>query len=592
MKRNYALCDLLRVPLQCAPACTLALLLMNLVTSLLPGIQTTAVALFIDRALAMAAGNAVFSSVMAPLLLTLATVAWPYVMDSIMKLLRLRLELKLDERFRTDILEKRARLSYRHIENNEDWELITRVCDKPSERFCNSMNSMISLVSDILSIGSVLTVIMVHVWWAGLAVIAFSVPLGWVAIRAGRKQYAEDKRVKRYERRADYLHTLLTERDGVEERSLFGYADAMDARWAERYGEASHIAIRQMRRYFVQVKGTGLIMLLISALIVVTLMWPLAVGGITIGLFIGLTTSAFSLVQRMSWSLPNDMSELAKNREYCRDLTGFFALDEQEGALDVPALPEGFRLDSIEFRNVSFAYPGTDRLILNGFSAKLEAGRHYAVVGANGAGKTTLTKLLTGLYPEYEGEILINGRELRTYPLAALKAMFKSANQDFARYAVTVRENIELGDLHVNASPDADAALAALELDEAVGKLAKGADTPLGKIRKDSVDLSGGQWQRLALARTYAAEAQMRILDEPTAALDPMAESAIYSLFGRISRDMTTLFITHRLGAARLADEIIVLNGGRVAETGSHDVLMARGGLYAAMFESQRSWFE
>lgn len=592
MKQKYTMLDFIRMPLKCAPIVTLCMLLTRAITALLPGLQTAAIALFIDRALAAAAGSAALGGVLLPMLMVIATVAWQYGVRRINEMLSAKIEMRLDEHFRAELVEKRARLEYSHIESSEDWELIARVCDKPSAKFRESMDNTLELASCILSVVSVLALIMTQVWWAALAVIAFAAPLGWVAVRAGKKQYDEDKRARRYTRRADYLNGILNDREGVEERTLFGYSEAMDAQWAEKYDAATRITLRQTRLRFLQIKGTGLIVLLISVLIVATLVWPLAAGELSIGLFISLTNVAFSLVQQLSWRLPYCVSELAKNREYCRDLTSFFAMSEQPGALDAPELPRGFGLKSIEFRNVTFAYPGTERVILNGFSATLKAGKHYAVVGANGAGKTTLTKLLTGLYPEYSGEILINGKELRSYPLAALKAMFKSANQDFARYAVTVRENIELGDLRRDAKPDVNAALEALELNATVAGLAQGADTPLGKIRKDSADLSGGQWQRLALARTFAAQAQMRILDEPTAALDPMAESAIYELFGRISRGLTTLFITHRLGAARLADEIIVLDGGQAVEVGSHDALMAKGGLYASMFESQRSWFE
>lgn len=592
MQRKYTLFDFIRTPLICTPLATMGMLLTRLVSALMPSLSAAATALFVDRALALVSGAIAYNRVIAPLIMVMLTVAWSYIVQNVNKLLKVHIELKLDERFRSDLIEKRARLEYKHIENSEDWELIARVSDRPSQKFLQSMESLLDFVSDIISVTSILLLIMAQVWWAALAVVAFALPLGYVAIKAGKKQYAEDKRARRYTRRADYLNEVLNDREGVEERTLFGYTNAMDEAWAEKYDAAMRITVRQERRYFLQIKGTGMIVLLISALIVATLMFPLISGELSIGLFIGLTTVSFRLVQNLSWSLPYETSELAKNREYCRDLTNFFSMSEQMGALDIPELPKDFALQSIEFRNVRFAYPGTQRLILNGFSAKLQAGRHYAVVGANGAGKTTLTKLLTGLYPEYTGEIFINGRELRSYPLAALKAMFKSTNQDFARYAVSVRENVELGDLRKGAKVDVSAALRALELEEAVTQLPRGADTPLGKIRKNSVDLSGGQWQRLALARTYAAQAQLRILDEPTAALDPMAESAIYELFGRISRGMTTLFITHRLGAARLADEIIVLDEGRAVEIGSHDALMARGGLYASMFESQRSWFE
>jgi ATP-binding cassette subfamily B protein len=291
------------------------------------------------------------------------------------------------------------------------------------------------------------------------------------------------------------------------------------------------------------------------------------------------------------------MKELVNNREYMKDLTAFGSLSEQEGALDDPAAA-AFRFESLELRNVSFKYPGTDRYILKGLSLWLEGGRHYAVVGVNGAGKTTLTKLLTGLYGDYEGEILLNGKSLGEYSQGELKGIFAVVYQDYARYFISLAENIVLGssslpgDLGGVDTERLEGILKQIGLDEAVLGLTRGVDTDLGKIREGGADLSGGQWQRVAIARALYRPSAVYILDEPTAALDPVAESEVYGMFGRISAGKPAIFITHRLGAARLADEIVVIDEGRVAEQGSHEELIERGGIYAEMFESQRSWYQ
>jgi ATP-binding cassette subfamily B protein len=238
---------------------------------------------------------------------------------------------------------------------------------------------------------------------------------------------------------------------------------------------------------------------------------------------------------------------------------------------------------------------------LRDLSLCLEGSRHYAVAGINGAGKTTLTKLLTGLYGEYEGEILLNGKNLREYSQGELKGIFAVVYQDFARYFISVAENIALGDQSGGTENDEtgssgtarrEAVLRQIGLEDAVRELPRGADTDLGKIREGGSDLSGGQWQRLAIARALYRPSAVYILDEPTAALDPVAESEVYGMFGTISAGKPTIFITHRLGAARLADEIVVIDQGRVAEQGSHEALMEQGGIYAGMFESQRSWYQ
>jgi ATP-binding cassette subfamily B protein len=265
------------------------------------------------------------------------------------------------------------------------------------------------------------------------------------------------------------------------------------------------------------------------------------------------------------------------------------ALSEVEGALEEPAEPP-MAFQSLELKNVSFTYPGTDRKILDGLSLKIEAGEHIAFVGVNGAGKTTITKLLTGLYGEYEGEILVNGRELRTIPQPELKSLYSLVYQDFARYQISMRDNVAFG--HKDREARFSEVSEALSLGETIDHLKEGADTPLGRLYENGQELSGGQWQRVAIARALANPAPMRILDEPTAALDPIAEADIYQRFKSLSRGVTTLFISHRLGSTKLADRICVLGEGRLIEMGSHDELARAGGLYAEMYEAQRSWYQ
>jgi len=242
----------------------------------------------------------------------------------------------------------------------------------------------------------------------------------------------------------------------------------------------------------------------------------------------------------------------------------------------------------IELGDVRFRYPGSERYILDGLSMTLEAGKRYALVGANGCGKTTVTRLLTGLYPAESGHVWVNGRDLREITAAELRSLISVVYQDFARYSVSLRDNVFLGQ-----EPAEDRQVfERAGLGPLVARLPHGIDTPLGKIAGDGVDISGGEWQRVAMARSLARPAALRILDEPTAALDPVAESELYASFERLTEGATTLLITHRLGATQTADVILVLDGGRIVETGSHAELMQSGGLYARMYESQRYWYE
>ena len=420
--------------------------------------------------------------------------------------------------------------------------------------------------------------------------LGFSIPLFWLAVRSGKENYEASKEAAKHTRRAAYLQGLLTGRDNVEERSLFGYADEINKRYYEKYFAAYKINMKAQRNRFVKMKSASLITVLICVLIAGVLIAPLGSGAITIGMFMGFVTAAFGLAQMMSWELTHITSELAGNREYLRDLSAFGKLSETAGAKDLPA-PHIAEPKCIEFRGVSFAYPDTAAMVLKNLDLRLLAKKHYAFVGVNGAGKTTITKLLTGLYDHYTGDILIDGRNLRDFTQSELKALFSIVYQDFAKYQIPMADSIGLGNAYGAAGPEIMNAVQTLGLDEAISKLPDGIHTPLGKIKSDGVDLSGGEWQRVAIARSLVSRAPVHILDEPAAALDPVAESEVYRLFGRISEDKSTVFITHRLGAARLADEIFVIADGHVTEQGTHGELMAMGGTYAQMYEAQRGWY-
>ena len=252
-----------------------------------------------------------------------------------------------------------------------------------------------------------------------------------------------------------------------------------------------------------------------------------------------------------------------------------------------PPIPAPLK-QGIEFRNVSFHYPGAERLVLQNVSFTLQPGSSVALVGDNGAGKTTLVKLLARFYDPTEGAILLDGRDLRDYDVAALQANIGVIFQDFVRYQVTAQENIGFG--RVEEIDDLTRIIAAADKGGAVPvieKLPNGYQTMLGKTFEDSVDLSGGEWQKIALSRAFMRDAQILILDEPTAALDAKAEYDVYLRFAELTGGKTTIFISHRFSTVRMAQHILVLADGRLVEEGTHDQLMALGGSYAEMFTIQ-----
>jgi len=448
----------------------------------------------------------------------------------------------------------------------------------------------------VTRIVSVLVLIVTHVWWAAIVIFAFSAPMFWLAVKAGRKTYQAARDAEKFNRRTEYIGEVLIGRDAVDERTLFGYGGNVNERWKEQYEKGRILQLKVTAKYFLITKGSTISLVLVTLGVALTLIGPVINGNLSAGMFMGIMAAVFGMVNEIGWQMGHSLEMISRSGEYMKDMTAFLELNETKGALELPdADPPEFQ--SLEFRNVRFKYPTGDRYVLDGLSFNLKEGRHYSVVGKNGAGKTTIAKLLTGLYSGYEGEILINGKELREYPPSAIKAIFSVVYQDFAKYYIPLKDNIAVGDTARidNAAGDMDekikSAAEQAGLDEIIKELKDGLDTPLGKILEGGQDISGGEWQHVAIARSLISRAPVKILDEPTAALDPISESRVYSDFERLMRGKTTVFISHRLGSTKLADEILVINDGKITERGTHDEIMALEGEYAEMFESQRGWY-
>ena len=256
-----------------------------------------------------------------------------------------------------------------------------------------------------------------------------------------------------------------------------------------------------------------------------------------------------------------------------------------------PAVVESGKPHTIEFRNVSFAYPGTDKQVIKNINLTIRPGETAVLVGLNGAGKTTFIKLLTRLYDPTEGQILLDGRDIREYDTKTLYSIFGIIFQDFGKYAFSVEDNIRFGDIHREEDKEAIRRAAAdAGAEDFISRLPRGMDTPLMRyFEPDGIELSIGQWQKLSIARAFYSRSDILILDEPTASLDPMAEQEIFNQFDALRQDKTTIFVSHRLSSATIASKIIVLEYGELVEEGTHKELMARKGKYYELFTTQAS---
>lgn len=593
-KRKYGWRDLFRIPFSCEPICALGLMSQKSLTAAVNVFWVLAEAAFIDTALACAVGKAGVMDSVPWLISMLLIIFWKRMGWNLGMIPSEKLRISMECQMAVEIAGKRAKIKYSHIEDNRAWELCRRVSQEMKTNITNIMSQVCDFLLPMIRILGVLLIIFAQSPMLGVGMLFVMLPLMIVSVKSGRQTYNAFQKASANERRAEYLQEVMTGRDAADERSLYAYTEYVNGQWkvqreAYRRTQLHAISAKELRQ-----SGSGLVTNLISTVIVLAFAWELYRGRMGIGIFIALSKAVYDIINLMYSELGRTIVKITRSLSFLRDLTEFANLPETEGVNDLPAekRQEFYRL---EFRNVSFRYPGSEQYILKDMNLTLEAGHHYAFVGENGAGKTTITKLLTGLYDEYEGSILLNGKEIREYIPSELKAMYSNVYQDFARYQDTVENNIELGDIRSMGTPEAhrrmEEYIRELGVYEELAGLPEGFATPLGKLVDGSVDLSGGQWQRVAIARGLMNPAPLQILDEPTAALDPVSESRLYEELGRISRGRTTVFISHRLGSTKLADHIFVLKDGRVCEEGTHEELMENKGLYARMYDSQKSWY-
>jgi len=589
-QKKYGYPDMVSMSFRTSPLYSIIFAVKNIVDALLPTLLIFITADFLNTAILVYNNEAGVSSVYKPVACLAAAMLYDALIDVFMNLIECKRNIYYRKKLVPEMLAKWARLEYRHIENPKTADLINRVCPP----IAWTVWGMYSRILDIVNLGvfvlGIIITLFTQVWWIAVTMLIASIPILYIATKAGKQSYAADKEMTKIDRRVNYLSGVMKSRDAVEERNLYGYTGSLNAQFSEKYEFARKFRLKVSRWNFIKSKTGGVVTTVYSVGAMLALIPPVVDGRITIGMFIALMVAVFRLTERLSWGVNWIVEEISRNRERLKDLTEFMALDEYGDAAAKPEKNMSFNI--IEFRNVSFTYPGTDKLILDKISFTIENGKHYSFVGVNGAGKTTITKLITGLYGNFEGEITIDGRSIRDLTQAEIKGLSSVVYQDFAKYYISLYDNIAIADLdNSDNRKDVENALELTGMSEAVAKLKDGIDTPLGKILENGADISGGEWQRVAMARSVLSPAPLKILDEPTAALDPIGESMVYSNFERISRGMTTIFISHRLGSTKLADIIYVLSDGKIAESGSHSALMAEKGVYCEMFNSQAEWY-
>ena len=413
-------------------------------------------------------------------------------------------------------------------------------------------------------------------------VLVFIPSLASQLIRTRIMSKLEDKAAP-IRREYDYYRKTIVDKEYYKETRMLGAYRFFFTRMIQKLKQLGKTELQANRRTNALELGMSLLSSAGYAGILFMLITALLQGEISVGTFAAVFGSIAMLFESMNGLIGFVLGNVAANMGRAQNILRLLDMPERGGTEVMSAGEQG-----ITARHVSFTYPSTESAGVCDVSLTIQTGETVAIVGENGAGKTTLVRLLLGLYLPTQGTVTRSGMDTAQGNMQSLFGNVSGVFQRYQRYQMTLEDNVRISDVCSPAAMDTAVRLA--NVDTGSPSFPQGADTMLSRAF-DGVELSGGEWQRVAIARGLYRAHDMVVLDEPTAAIDPIEESRIYHQFADISRGKTTIIVTHRLGSTRMANRVIVMDKGRIAEVGSHDELMARNGLYAEMFHAQAAWY-
>lgn len=574
----------------------IAMALTTLIVGLLPAAIASVGGLFVD-AVAGALGSAgaaaevarseaitfVYIEVGLVLLMTAAQQA-NTVCQAILRVL-------LGNKINVMILEKSLTLELAHFEDAEYYDKLVRARREASSRPLSLVTKTFDLLRNVISLIAIGAFLFQFSPYAVLLLSIAGVPAFIAEAKFSGEAFRVNKRRSAERRMQIYLEMVLTREDGVKEVKLLQLGKIFLQRYVDIF-----LAIYKEDRSLVLRRGVwgyGL-GIIASGAFYFAYGWvgfAAIAGAITIGQMT-MYIAQFRLGQSAVTSSLTSVNGMYEDNLYLSNLTEYLEheVPEQSGNLHAGPRPE----DGIRFESVSFFYPGSDVPALDNVSLHITPGESLAIVGENGSGKTTLIKLLTRLYTPTQGQILLEGLPLQEWDIDTLRRKIGVIFQDFARYQLIVGENIGIGDSD-NLASESEIEIAAKKgmADEFVRDLPSGYKTQLGTWFKDGKELSGGQWQKVALSRAFMrSKADILILDEPTAAIDAKAEADIFAHFAELTANRISIIISHRFSTVRRADHIIVLEKSKIMEQGSHEELLELGGQYATLFKLQAEGYQ
>jgi ATP-binding cassette subfamily B protein len=582
----------LRLVWDISPAFTVALALLYVLQGIVPTLTAFVAKLLIDGVLAaihLHGQRSALTLVIWLVVAQFAVQAFSSLLSTLSNIVQQLLQEKTTYRVQLLVMEKANTLDLAFFEDARFYDALQRAQDEASSRPIGMISQTFGLGRTLVTLLSAVAILVSLAWWLAILAILAPVPAFVASMRYGWWGYQVMRRQSPLRREMSYYGTLLTTDTYNKEIKLFTLGDYFITRYralAERfYREARALVVPRYLAAFFWGAGS----LLLNGAIYLYVALAAVAGRITFGGLTLYTQMALSLGSSFQ-GLLSGISSTYENNLYLTTLFEFLAYEPH-----IVSPPNGLVLApeaglAVEFRHVSFGYPGRgqDGQALRDVSFCIDPGDTVALVGRNGAGKTTIVKLLTRLYDPDEGIILINGHDIREYDLTSLREHIGVIFQDYVTYYLTAARNIGVG--RIEAMDDAEGirtAAAKSGAHSVIERLPDGYETMLGKWFDQGQQLSGGEWQKIALARAFVRDAPLLILDEPTSALDPQAEYEVFARFRELTAGRSAIFISHRFSTVRLANRILVLEDGRIREQGSHRELLELGGRYAELFTLQ-----
>lgn len=560
-------------------------LLNSVLTAIIVPVNTVLLQRIVDDILILLQENRFHFILNTHLVIFIAGVFSEVLLTGLDRYVEIRFDMQITDRLEKEIVRKYRKLDYSCYEDPQTYDSISRISQNPGEKIRMIFWKLCEMVRIIiLLIGYLLIFQQASPLLVGIFLL-FLPPMLYENYKAGCLWYDLYSRQTADERKITYYERLLTGKTSLAELKIYQATDYIEKLWKKQSSKLR----KEKEETLIRVEKTLLRKSTFSALWYLcsggVLLYGVITGRISVSMFLVLFQTILNIVDTVN-GLLETFGNFSREIQEMSYLHSFFALKnipERKGCIDRP-------VRRIRFEHVCFSYPNAGTETLHDISFELDLSKSTAIVGENGSGKTTIIKLLCGLYQPTSGRILFDEYDIRNLNNGEIGKAIKVVFQDFFQYELTIRENIGFGNLaRISHDLELQEVLDAVHLEE-LKKL--GLDTSLGKLEHEGIDLSRGQWQRLAVGRIFLNDTGYAVLDEPTASVDPVSEYNMYQLFYLLLRSRGSLMISHRLASAKMADHILVLKNGTIAEQGNHTELMKNQELYHELFCRQAEWYQ